>query len=201
MNVVTPFATDAKPAELVQPTDGSFHYPTKDAQATAMFCVSSGKDRLNTASSQLLAVWLGIVGAIALDSLRSLSRAAALTPHWRNRIDQRHELGHVMSVGTGYRGRKGNAVGIGDQVMFAAGFAAIRWIGSRFFLRAWHGRTRSPRWLVTSRFGRPLASVPTALRGSASTHLCVARHANGAKQSFHCPSPVPAADTPKADLS
>jgi len=133
VDVIATFAADAEAAELMQPADRSFDDPTKDAQATAMFCVSSRQHRLNTPTSQLLAMSMRVVSAIALNPLGTLPWPAALAAHRRNRVDQRQKLGHVVTVGSGYRGCERNAVSVGDQMMFAAGFAAIRWIGSRFF--------------------------------------------------------------------
>ena len=98
-----------------------------------MFCVSSREHGLNAPTSQLFAMRVGMVRAIALHPLRALSRPTSFPADQRDRIDQRQQLRHVVTIGSGQRGRKGNALGVSDQVMFAAGFAAIRWIRSRFF--------------------------------------------------------------------
>lgn len=133
MNVVAPFATDAESTELMQPTDRAFHNPTIDSLAASMFGTTFGQDRFNTAPSQLFAMRLRVIRAISLNAVRATTRPAALATHGWNRVDQRQQLRHIVSIGAGQRGREGNAVGIRDQMVLTPGFAAIRRIGSRFF--------------------------------------------------------------------
>jgi hypothetical protein len=133
MDIVTSFTAYAEPAKLVQPTDRPFDDPTVDAQATAMLRIAFCQDRFDSAVSQLLAMAGGVVRAIPLHSIRALSWAAAFPTNWRNRVYQRQQLSDVVGIRASQRGREGNAVGIRGQVMLAAGFTAICWIGSRFF--------------------------------------------------------------------
>jgi len=140
VDVVSAFAAHAEATHLVQPTEGSFHDPAMNAQAAAVGRVSAGQDRFNAALPQLSAMRFRVVGPIALDARRATTRSPAFAAHGRNRIHEGQELRHVVSIGSRQRGRKRNAGRVGDQVMFAAGFAAICRIGSRFF-PPWTART------------------------------------------------------------
>ena len=133
MDVVAAFASDAEATELMEPTDRAFDDPTIDSQSTAMRCPAFGKDWPNSSPSQLPTMRLRVVGAVSLNAIRPSTRPAPLSLHGWNGVDQRHQLSHIMPIGTGQRCGQRNAIGVRDQVMLAAGFTAIRWIGSRFF--------------------------------------------------------------------
>src|SRR5262245_45601648 len=117
----------------MQPTYGAFHDPTIDTQSTAMWRTSFGKNRLHSSPSQFATVRLRVISPVSLNAVRSTTRTAPLSLQEWNGVDQRHQLSHIMSVGTGQCCCQRNPIGVGHQVMLAAGFAAIRWIGSRFF--------------------------------------------------------------------
>jgi hypothetical protein len=133
MDIVTSFTSYAKPAKLMEPANRPFDDPTVDAQATSMLSVAFCQDRFDSSVSQLLAMAGGVVRAIPLDSIRTLSWATAFSTNWRDRVHQRQQLGDVVRIRASQRGREGNAVGVRGQMMLAAGFTAICWIGSRFF--------------------------------------------------------------------
>ncbi len=133
MDVVTAFAADAEAAELMEPADRAFDDPTIGAQSTPMWRSAFGKHRLHSSPSQLSAVRFRVVSSVSLNAVWSATRTAPLSLHGRYGVDQGHQLSHVMPIGAGQRCGQGNAVGVCHQVMFTAGFAAIRWIGSRFF--------------------------------------------------------------------
>src|SRR5262249_9886842 len=140
MDVVASFTTYAKPAKLMEPTDRPFDDPPVDTQATSMIGVAFGEDWFDAAVSQFSAMAGGVVRAIPLDSIWTLPWATSLPTHGRNRVYQGQQLSDVVGIRTRQRGREGNAVGVRGQMMFAAGFAAICWIGSRFF-PPWIART------------------------------------------------------------
>lgn len=133
MDVVAAFVADAESAELVQPADGAFHDPAMLAQAAAMRSVALRQNRLDATFSQAATMRLGVVRAVALHALRLAARASWFAAHWGNRFHQRFELRDIVRVGAGQRGGERNAVGVGDQMMLAASFAAIRGVSARFF--------------------------------------------------------------------
>jgi hypothetical protein len=133
MDVVASFVANTESAELVQPADGAFHNPAMLAQAAAVPGVTFGENRLNAAFSEASSMRFGIVRAVALHAVWFAPRATRLTAHGGNRFHQGFELRDVVRVGAGQRGGEWNAVGVGDQMMFAASFAAIRGVSARFF--------------------------------------------------------------------
>jgi hypothetical protein len=130
MDIRSFFIANSQTSKLMKPTVRTFHNPPINAQAAAILGISFGEHRFDAASSQSLAMGFGIIRAIALRSLGP-SSLAAFAANLRNRIDQRDQLRHIMSVGSRHRRRHGDAVGIGKYVMLRPGFAAIRGIGAR----------------------------------------------------------------------
>jgi len=133
VNVVTAFVSNSQAAELVQPTDRPLHNPSKDAQAAAVLGVSFGDYRLDAAQGQLLAVRIGIVGSISEDFSGALHRASDLASDRRDRVDQRDQLRHVVTVGACEQDGKRNAFRIRDQMVFCPAFPAIHGAGTGTF--------------------------------------------------------------------
>src|SRR4051794_14391402 len=121
MDVIASFVADAETTELVQPAESSFDDPAMLAQAAAMFGVPFRQERFDSTLTQASAMRLGIVGPIALNMVGPVSRSSRLAAYCRNRVHQRFELGNIVRIGRGQQGGKRNAVGVRDQVMFAAG--------------------------------------------------------------------------------
>ena len=78
-------------------------------------------------------MWHRVVGAVPLYSARAFAGATPFAAHRRDGLDQRQQLRNVVSVRTGQRGRQRNAARVGNQVMLAARFPAIRGARSCFF--------------------------------------------------------------------
>ena len=140
MNVGTPFIANTQAPELMQPREGAFDHPAKDAQAAPVGCASLRQDRDDAEASQGLAVRGRVVGAVALDAVRSASRVSDLAADRRNGLDQGKELRHIVAVGFGDAGRQRDAVAIGDHMMLAPQLPSIRWRRAGFF-PAWCART------------------------------------------------------------
>ena len=90
-----------------------------------MFGSASGDDRGDAQCANLLAVDVVVVAAIGVDLLRAPARSTALAPDRRHRLDQRDQLGHVVAVAAGERGGQRDAVGLDDDMVLAAGLAAV----------------------------------------------------------------------------
>ena len=140
MDVGTSLIAHTEAPELMQPREGPFDHPAKDAQAAPVGCAPLRQDRDDAEPSQGVAVGRRVVGAVTLDPCGPLSRAADLPADRGNRLDQREELRHVVAVGFGDADRQGEPVAIGDQVMLAPQLPSIRWRRARFF-PAWCART------------------------------------------------------------
>lgn len=132
MNLGLSFIADPKPPILVQPRQRSFHDPTVEAQAAAMFGPALAQNRFDPTSSQGLAVGLGVVAPISLHSVGLAPRSAPLSSHRRNGLYQRKELCHIVGVGGGQEGGEGDALRVGDEMMLTARFAPIRGVWAGF---------------------------------------------------------------------
>lgn len=133
VDVVTLVETSSQAAELMQQGDRLFNHISKDAQTAAMFLPPTGNRRGDAASRQSHSMRIRVVSPIGHHFLRLAQRRADFAGDRRNRIDQRNQLRHVMTIGCGKDGGKRHAAGIDGKVMFRAVFPAVHGAWSRFF--------------------------------------------------------------------
>ena len=131
MNVGPAFPTDAQAAKLVQPAQAPLHHPPSLAESAAMFGTATRQQRGDPTAAQFASVGLGIVRPVALHLVRPVPGASWLPGDRRDLIHQRHQLGHVVTVGRGERDRQRQALGVGEKVVFRATPSAVRGIGAR----------------------------------------------------------------------
>ena len=124
MDIRSFFKANPQTAELMKPTVRAFDNPSKHAQTATVLGVAFGQHRLNATPSQSLAMGFGIVRSIALNTFGA-SPPSALATDFGNRLHQRDQLRYVVSIGSRQRCGQRDAVGIGENVMFRARFAAI----------------------------------------------------------------------------
>ena len=98
-----------------------------------MGCVAFGDERLDAAAAEFVPVGLRVVGAVGEEELRSASRSSAFAADRWDRLEEREQLGDVVAVGGGEEAGEGNPVCVGDQVVFAAGAAAVDGAGAGLF--------------------------------------------------------------------
>lgn len=132
VDVGASFESDAEPAKLVQPGEGSLHHPPVDAQAAAVWRAAFGQDRFDTASAQLSAVRLAVISPVTLDRIRSTAGTTYFPFDGANAVHQSQKLGHVVRVSTRQNGGQGDTLGVGDQVVLAACFGPVGGIGAGF---------------------------------------------------------------------
>ena len=130
MDIQSAFVSHAKPAVLMKPADRALHDPTQRAQSAAMFGIALRDEGADAAFGQFGFVWFGVIRAIAKDELGPLTGTSLLSAHRRYCVDERSELGYIVPVSAGDGEGKWDSLAIGDDVVFAPGFAAIRWIGA-----------------------------------------------------------------------
>ena len=133
MDVVPPFVADAEASELMQPGDGAFDHPAEDTQAAPVWRIAASQDGDDALRAQLLPVRVRVVGAIALDTLRSVPGPAPCATDRRNSLHEREELRHIVPVGFRESDGQGDAVRIRNEVMLAPQLPSIRRIRTRFF--------------------------------------------------------------------
>jgi len=131
MNVGAPFVAHAQSPKLMQPTAGAFDDPTVDAQSASVLRVTLGQERLDSTLPQGLAVRLRVVGAIGVRTFGAAFGRAGLSANRWNGINQQQQLRHVVGISGCDSRDQWNPVSIGDDMVFGAGFAAIRriWTG------------------------------------------------------------------------
>ena len=127
MNIRPFFKANSQTAKLVKPTIRAFNDPSKCTQAAAMFGVALGKHRSHTTPSQPSAMGFGVIGSITLNTVGA-TPTSSFAADFGNRIHQGHQLGYVMGVCAGQRGRKWDTVGVSDDMMLRSRFPAIRGI-------------------------------------------------------------------------
>ena len=130
MNVHAALVADAQTPVLMQPADRALDDPARGAETAAVSGPAMGEHRLNVPLSQLRFVPLRVVRAVALDARRAEARAPALALKGRNGVDQREELGDVVSIRTSERDHQRDALRFGEDMVLAARARAIRGVGT-----------------------------------------------------------------------
>jgi hypothetical protein len=130
MDIGAAFVTNAEATKLMQPGICSLDHPAKDAQSASMLRVALGKDGFDAAPSQGLGMRCGMIGAITLNSLRTLAWPSPLARNGRDGIHQRKQLCHIVAIRAGDRRGQWKALRIRDDVMLRAVFPAIRRVGA-----------------------------------------------------------------------
>ncbi len=95
-----------------------------------MFRIAFSQVGFDAAIAECLSVLFGVVRPIRIHLFRTLFRPARFARHRLDSVNQRDQLGHVVSIGGGENEFERDAVRIGDHMMFTAGFSPIRWVRS-----------------------------------------------------------------------
>jgi len=132
VDVVASFVADAEATMLMQPRQSAFHHPAVNAQSAPMLTVSLRQHRPDVALAQLLPMPLRVVRAIALHLVRPTPGTTDLPSHGRNGVHQGQQLRHIMPIGPRQDERQGDALRVGEQMVFAPQFPSIRRIRPRF---------------------------------------------------------------------
>lgn len=131
MDVDSPFVANPKTAVLMEPADRALDDPAGGAETAAVCGPAMGEHGLNVPLSQLGLVRLRVVRAVALDARRAEARAPAFALERRDGVDEREELGDVVSIRTSERDHQREALRFGEDMVLAARPRAIRRIGTR----------------------------------------------------------------------
>jgi hypothetical protein len=100
--------------------NGLLDHPAVGAQARAVVCSAAGDHRGDARLADLPAVLVMVMAAVSVDRIRVLPGPAAAVADWRDRLDQRHQLGDVVAVAAGQRHRQRDPVRLGDHVVLRA---------------------------------------------------------------------------------
>lgn len=133
MNVGTPFITNAKASELMQPGDRALHHPAHLTQALILIGATTRQKRLNALHMQHHFSRGGVIRLVGDDCVRSSPRGADLAAHGRNRVDQFKQLRAVVDVRRRDRCDQRRAARLCNDMVFRAGFSAIRGVRAGVF--------------------------------------------------------------------
>jgi len=88
VDIGTALIASSESAVLVEPGECSLDDPADDAQSGAVWRSPFRNVGLDAARAKLPLMGLGVVSAIGVDAVRSLSWTAAFASHRRNRVHQ-----------------------------------------------------------------------------------------------------------------
>jgi hypothetical protein len=133
VNARSSFVANREAAKPVQPRERALHDPAGAPEPAPVAAIPVGNQGGDAALSELVAVPLRIIAAVALHHVGSAARRAGAPADGRHRIDQVQQLRDVGPIGGGQRRDERNPVGVGENMMLRAGLAAIGWVRSSFF--------------------------------------------------------------------
>lgn len=97
-----------------------------------MFLASAGDERRDSGGADKRAVLVVVVGAVGVEPLWPSPRGPGPASHWRDRVDQRHQLGDVVPVPAGQGGCERDAGTVSDDVVFRPGAGSVYRAGAGF---------------------------------------------------------------------
>ena len=125
MNVGASIIPHTQSPELSKPCQGAFHHPACSTQSAAMHACSLADQRPDAAHEQVDAMPQRAIAGIALHGVGSSARRATLAFDRRNRLHQLQQSSDIRHICGAEDRRQRKPVGVGDEVVFGAGFAAI----------------------------------------------------------------------------
>jgi hypothetical protein len=125
VDVVADLPAHPQAAEPVQQRDALLHHPTVDAQSGAVLGAAAREPGLDVLGSDLVAVGVVVVGPIGVQLVWPAAWSAAFAPDRGDGVDQRDELGDVVTVPAGQADGEWDARAFGDDVVFRAGLGAV----------------------------------------------------------------------------
>ena len=125
MDVVAAVGADEKAAVAVEPGEGAFDDPAVAAESGAVLGLAASDDRFDAALPDEAAVLVVVVAAVGDQHPRPASWAADAAADGRYSVEQFKQLGDVVSVAAGERPGERDATAIYEEMVLAAGPAAI----------------------------------------------------------------------------
>jgi hypothetical protein len=101
----------------MKPGEGALNDPALFAQARAMDGAPPCDHGLHSPSPQLAAVLVMVIATVGEHSLGTSSRTPGLAGDRADAVDQRQQLGDVVTMPAGQADRERNAVRVGDQMV------------------------------------------------------------------------------------
>lgn len=130
VDVRAAFVSDAESSELMKPANRALYDPAQDSKSTSVAGVSARDECADSPFGQCGFVRRGMIRAFGNDIARAPLGMPHFSPHRWNRVDKRDKLGYIVAVCAGDGEGKWNALSVRDDMVLAAEFAAIGWIGA-----------------------------------------------------------------------
>ena len=75
---------------------------------------------------------LGVIASICVDDFGLAKQSAAYAAKWRDRVDERQQLGNVVAIRANQDGTDGDAIGVDEDVMLRTWSRAIGGVRASF---------------------------------------------------------------------
>jgi hypothetical protein len=118
VDLVAAVVADEEPFELVEPGEGAFDDPAVAAESGAVPAAASGDLRCDPAAAQLSPVGVVVVAAVGADPVRPSPRTADQAAHRRHTLEERDQLGDVVTVAAGDRPGKRDPGRVDQEMVF-----------------------------------------------------------------------------------
>jgi hypothetical protein len=132
VDVVAAVGADQEPTAVVEPGKGAFDNPALAAEPGAVVGLAAGDDRFDAELPDEAAVLVVVVAAVGDQCPGPPARSANTTADGRYSLEQLDELGDVVAVAAGERPGERDAAAVYEEMVLAAGPAAIDGAGTRF---------------------------------------------------------------------
>lgn len=119
------FVSDGEAAVAEQPGNGAFDLPAVPSESLGRLDAGAGDPDRDAAFAQPGAVFGGVVGLVRAEFSGLAAPWSASGPHRGYRPHKRFQGQDVVGVRRGGPDRERDALGVGQDVEFAAGFAAV----------------------------------------------------------------------------
>ena len=132
MDLVAAVVADEQPFELVQPGEGPLDDPAVAAEAGAVAGTAAGDLRGDAAAAELAAVFVVVVAAVGAEPVGPPARPADFAADGRDTVDERDQLGDVVTVAAGDGPGERDPGRVYEKVMLRAVSGSINRARTRF---------------------------------------------------------------------
>lgn len=176
MEIGTSFVADPEPFELMQPSKGPLYHPTDFAEPRAVGHATSSDHRSDAALPQQAAVLVEVVAPVGIQVPRLPARSPSQPPDRRDRVEQRQELGDVVTISAGERDGRGGSVLVDYQVVLGTGRGTVDRRGADVIpliqcVSRRPGTMQRPG--VAARTGQRMPGSPLAVKASSKSGIAV----------------------------
>ena len=123
---------DEQPFEVVEPGEGALDDPAHGAEPGAVLALAAGDHGCDAPPTDEPAVLVVVVATIGDDLLGASPWSADGAPDGRHLVDERDQLGDVVTVAAGDRVRERDPRGVDQEVMLRSGSASVHRARARF---------------------------------------------------------------------